>query len=149
MNIRLFLHHQDNIALARPRFTDKKIRSSASLHPHTQEGNRQVVRGEDTNWKLAVKLLELIPRCGLSPVMSVWWKELLTCCKYEKSCKATTVLLDRVSRSFGMHFGGRMENDLPCRASIVLLTNPLFIFRSLWRRRGKPKSLQYPYSTWW
>ena len=73
---------------------------------------------EDNNWKLAVKLLELMPKRGLSPAASVWRKVLSTCCKNEKSRKATAILLD-----WGMHFGGRMENDLPCRASIGLLTN--------------------------
>ena len=64
-----------------------------------------------------------MPKHGLSPVMSMWRKVLSTCCKNEKSRKATAILLDWVSRSFGMHVGGRMENDLPCRAFFVLVTN--------------------------
>lgn len=52
---------------------------------------------EDDNWKLAVKLLELMPKRGLSPATSVWRKVLATCCKNEKSRKATAILLDWVS----------------------------------------------------
>lgn len=53
---------------------------------------------EDNNWKLAVKLLELMPKRGLSPATSVWRNVLSTCCKNEKSRKATAILLDWVSR---------------------------------------------------
>jgi hypothetical protein len=68
---------------------------------------------EDNNWKLAVKLLELMPKRGLSPATSVWRKVLSTCCKNEKSRKATAILLDWVSRPLGVHFGRGMENDPP------------------------------------
>ena len=64
-----------------------------------------------------------MPKHGLSPAMSVWRKVLSTCCKNEKSRKATAILLDWVSRSFGMYDGGRMEKGLPCRDSFVFLTN--------------------------
>jgi len=52
---------------------------------------------EDNNWKLAVKLLELMPKRGLSPATSVWRKVLSTCCKNEKSRKATAILLDWIT----------------------------------------------------
>jgi len=52
---------------------------------------------EDTNWKLAVKLLELMPRRGLKPATSVWRNVLQTCCKNEKSRKATAILIDWVT----------------------------------------------------
>ncbi|KAL7516802.1 hypothetical protein ACHAWX_001780 [Stephanocyclus meneghinianus] len=52
---------------------------------------------EDNNWKLAVKLLELMSKRGLMPATSVWRNVLQTCCKNEKSKKATAILLDWVS----------------------------------------------------
>ena len=52
---------------------------------------------EDNNWKLAVKLLELMPKRGLTPATSVWRSVLQVCCKNEKSRKATAILLDWVS----------------------------------------------------
>jgi hypothetical protein len=52
---------------------------------------------EDSNWKLAVKLLELMPRRGLMPATSVWRNVVQCCCKNEKSKKATAILLDWVS----------------------------------------------------
>lgn len=52
---------------------------------------------EDNNWKLAVKLLELMPKRGLTPATSVWRSVLRTCCKNEKSRKATAILLDWVT----------------------------------------------------
>ena len=99
---------------------------------------------EDNNWKLAVKLLELMPKRGLSPAASVWRKVLSTCCKNEKSRKATAILLDWVSWSVGMPTSPVAPLSVCSR-----MYSPLFVFRSLWRRRGKPKSLQYPYSTRW
>ena len=99
---------------------------------------------EDNNWKLAVKLLELMPKRGLSPATSVWRKVLSTCCKNEKSRKATAILLDWVSWSVGMPTSPVAPLSVCSR-----MYSPLFVFRSLWRRRGKPKSLQYPYSTRW
>mmetsp|Transcript_1620 Transcript_1620/g.2771 ORF Transcript_1620/g.2771 Transcript_1620/m.2771 type:complete len:722 (+) Transcript_1620:74-2239(+) len=52
---------------------------------------------DDDNWKLAVKLLELMPRRSLTPATSVWRRVLSTCCKNEKSRKATAILLDWVT----------------------------------------------------
>ena len=54
---------------------------------------------EDDNWKLAVKLLELMSKRGLSPATSVWRNVLSVCCKNEKSRKATAILIDWVSRN--------------------------------------------------
>ena len=52
---------------------------------------------ESDNWKLAVKLLELMPKRSLTPATSVWRRVLATCCKNERSRKATAILLDWVS----------------------------------------------------
>ena len=52
---------------------------------------------KDNGWKLAVKLLELMPRRGLTPATSVWRSVVSTCCKNEKSRKATAILIDWVS----------------------------------------------------
>jgi pentatricopeptide repeat protein len=52
---------------------------------------------EDGQWKLAVKLLELMLERSLKPSPAVW-KSIITCCaKNEKSKKATALLLDWVS----------------------------------------------------
>lgn len=48
----------------------------------------------DGNWKLAVKILELMPQRGLTPATSVWRNVVSACCKKEKSRKATALLLD-------------------------------------------------------
>jgi len=52
---------------------------------------------KDNGWKLAVKLLELMPKRGLTPATSVWRSVVSTCCKNEKSRKATAILMDWVS----------------------------------------------------
>jgi len=52
---------------------------------------------KDNNWKLAVKLLELMPKRSLTPATSVWRQVLSTCCKNDKSRKATAILLDWVT----------------------------------------------------
>lgn len=49
---------------------------------------------EENNWKLAVKLLELMPTRSLTPATSVWRKVVTVCAKCEKSRKATAVLFD-------------------------------------------------------
>jgi len=51
----------------------------------------------DNGWKLAVKLLELMPRRGLTPATSIWRSVVLSCCKNEKSRKATAILLDWIT----------------------------------------------------
>lgn len=52
---------------------------------------------KDNGWKLAVKLLELMPRRGLTPATSVWRSVVSTCCKNEKSRKATAILIDWIT----------------------------------------------------
>jgi len=52
---------------------------------------------QDDNWKLAVKLLELMPKRGLSPATSVWRSVVSICCKNKRSRKATAILLDWVT----------------------------------------------------
>ena len=72
--------------------------SSAAQRASTLIHKRAIGKAcEDNNWKLAVKLLELMPKRGLSPATSVWRNVLATCCKNEKSRKATAILLDWVS----------------------------------------------------
>lgn len=51
----------------------------------------------ESNWKLAVKILELMPKRGLSPATSVWRNVMTVCCKNQKSRKATAILLDWVT----------------------------------------------------
>jgi pentatricopeptide repeat protein len=52
---------------------------------------------EDDNWKLAVKLLELMQRRSLTPSTSVWRKVVTLCSKAQKSRKAVALLFDWVS----------------------------------------------------
>jgi len=52
---------------------------------------------KDNGWKLAVKLLELMPRRGLTPATSIWRSVVLSCCKNEKSRKATAILIDWIT----------------------------------------------------
>mmetsp|Transcript_6627 Transcript_6627/g.15004 ORF Transcript_6627/g.15004 Transcript_6627/m.15004 type:complete len:723 (-) Transcript_6627:471-2639(-) len=72
--------------------------SSAAQRACTLIHKRAIQKAsEDNNWKLAVKLLELMPRRGLKPATSVWRSVLNTCCKNEKSRKATAILIDWVT----------------------------------------------------
>lgn len=72
--------------------------SSAAQRACTLIHKRAIGRAcDDDNWKLAVKLLELMPRRSLTPATSVWRRVLSTCCKNEKSRKATAILLDWVA----------------------------------------------------
>mmetsp|Transcript_24655 Transcript_24655/g.51163 ORF Transcript_24655/g.51163 Transcript_24655/m.51163 type:complete len:716 (-) Transcript_24655:157-2304(-) len=69
--------------------------SSAAQRACTLIHRRAIFKAtEDSNWKLAVKLLELMPKRGLTPATAVWRAVLNTCCKNEKSRKATAILLD-------------------------------------------------------
>ena len=54
---------------------------------------------EDSSWKLAVKLLELMLERGLTPSPGVWRNVVTLCAKEEKSRKATALLLDWVRLS--------------------------------------------------
>ena len=72
--------------------------SSAAQRACTLIHKRAINRAcDDDNWKLAVKLLELMPRRSLTPATSVWRRVLSTCCKNKKSRKATAILLDWVT----------------------------------------------------
>jgi len=53
----------------------------------------------DDNWKLAVKLLQLMPERSLTPSNSVWRKVVTCCARCEKSRKSTALLLDWVKLS--------------------------------------------------
>lgn len=71
--------------------------SSAAQRASTLIHKRAVVKAvEDGQWKLAVKILELMLERSLRP--SQWvWRNVVTCCaKAEKSKKATALLLDWV-----------------------------------------------------
>lgn len=72
--------------------------SSAAQRASTLIHKRAIGKAcDDNNWKLAVKLLELMPKRSLSPATSVWRRVLATCCKNEKSRKATAILLDWIT----------------------------------------------------
>lgn len=67
----------------------------ASTLIHKRAINKAV---EDSNWKLSVKLMELMLERSLKPNAALW-KNVVTCCaKNEKSKKATALLLDWVSQ---------------------------------------------------
>jgi len=51
------------------------------------------------NWKLAVKLLELMKERSLTPSASVWRKVVSVCAKCEKSRKATSLLFEWINAS--------------------------------------------------
>lgn len=54
---------------------------------------------EDDNWKLSVRLLELMPERSLTPATSCWRKVVHMCAKSEKSRKATDLLLKWVEEA--------------------------------------------------
>jgi pentatricopeptide repeat protein len=70
---------------------------------------------QEDNWKLAVRLLQLMPERGLTPAGSVWRKVVTVCAKSEKSRKATALLLDWVS----LHEAGTYEKP------------PLYVFNTV------------------
>ena len=49
------------------------------------------------NWKLAVRILELMPKRSLIPATSIWRDVVTLCAKEEKSRKASSLLIDWVS----------------------------------------------------
>jgi hypothetical protein len=66
----------------------------AAMLIHKRAINKAV---EESEWKLAVKVMELMAQRNLKPSPAVW-KNVVTCCaKNEKSRKATSLLLDWVS----------------------------------------------------
>jgi hypothetical protein len=74
--------------------------SSAAQRACTLIHKRAIITAvEDRQWKLAVRVLELMIKRGLRP--SAWiWRNVVTCCaKAEKSRKATALLLDWVRLS--------------------------------------------------
>lgn len=72
--------------------------SSAAQRASTLIHKRAIGKAcDDNNWKLAVKLLELMPKRSLTPATSVWRRVVATCCKNEKSRKATAILLDWIT----------------------------------------------------
>lgn len=74
--------------------------SSAAQRACTLIHKNAIIKAVDTgNWKLAVKVLELMLQRSLRP--SPWlWRNVVTCCaKAEKSKKATSLLLDWIRLS--------------------------------------------------
>jgi hypothetical protein len=69
--------------------------SSPAQRACTLIHKRAIDRGiEEDNWKLAVKLLQLMRERSLNPATSVWRKVVTICAKSEKSKRATALLLD-------------------------------------------------------
>lgn len=54
---------------------------------------------EDDNWKLAVKLLQLMQERSLNPANSVWRKVVTICSKARKSRRATALLFDWIGEA--------------------------------------------------
>lgn len=78
---------------------DDLVASSSSLAQRASTLiHKRAILGavQDGNWKLAVKVLELMLERSLKPAPSIW-RSVVTCCaKAEKSRKATALLLDWV-----------------------------------------------------
>lgn len=89
----------------------------------------------DNNWKLAVKLLQLMRERSLSPATSVWRKVVTVCAKAEKSKRATSVLLDWVSNFVDCNL------YLSLTSSLILLFYQYRLHRLRPLRREKQKIL--------
>jgi len=70
---------------------------------------------QEDNWKLAVRLLQLMQERGLTPAAGIWRKVVTVCAKAEKSRKATALLLDWVQ----LYQTGKYEKP------------PLFVFNTV------------------
>lgn len=69
--------------------------SSAAQRASTLIHKRAIDKAvQDDNWKLAVKLLQLMTERSLSPATSVWRKVVTLCAKNSKSKRAAAVLFD-------------------------------------------------------
>mmetsp|Transcript_2511 Transcript_2511/g.3802 ORF Transcript_2511/g.3802 Transcript_2511/m.3802 type:complete len:758 (-) Transcript_2511:370-2643(-) len=74
--------------------------SSAAQRACTLIHSRAIDKAvKEDNWKLAVRLLQLLAERGLVPSTAVWRKVVTVCAKNEKSRKATALLLDWVKVS--------------------------------------------------
>lgn len=76
--------------------SSSKAAQRASTLIHRRAINTAVMNND---WKLAVRLLELMPQRSLTPSAWVWRKVVTCCCKNKKSRKATGLLLDWVKLS--------------------------------------------------
>lgn len=76
--------------------SSSKAAQRASTLIHRRAINTAVMNND---WKLAVRLLELMPKRSLTPSAYVWRKVVTCCCKNEKSREATRLLLDWVNLS--------------------------------------------------
>jgi hypothetical protein len=81
-------------------------RASTVLH-------RQAIfkASQDASWQLGVKLLELMIERGLTPSPAVWRSVVNCCARAEKSRKATSLLLDWVSKLFSVFAIGCVIGD--------------------------------------
>jgi hypothetical protein len=112
--------------------------SSAAQRACTLIHKRAISKAcEDSNWKLAVKLLELMPKRGLMPATSVWRNVVQCCCKNEKSKKATAILLDWVSLGAATCYQSFEEVYV-----LIILIPPMFVFRS--RLPMKERQINHP-----
>jgi len=76
--------------------SSSKAAQRASTLIHRRAINTAV---QNNDWKLAVRLIQLMPKRSLTPSAWVWRKVVTVCCKNEKSRKATGLLLDWVKLS--------------------------------------------------
>mmetsp|Transcript_16624 Transcript_16624/g.24847 ORF Transcript_16624/g.24847 Transcript_16624/m.24847 type:complete len:736 (-) Transcript_16624:67-2274(-) len=72
--------------------------SSAAQRASTLIHKRAIIKAfEESNWKLAVKLLQLMKERSLNPANSIWRKVVTLCAKEKKSRRATALLFDWIT----------------------------------------------------
>jgi len=99
---------------------------------------------KDDNWKLAVKLKELMIERSLTPSTAVLRRVVGVCTKMEKSKKATALLLDWVSTHRHLL---RYAHSLKEALMLILFLFSFQQYRSTVQKKGMPKSLLSLYST--
>jgi len=92
--------------------SSSKAAQRASTLIHRRAINTAV---QNNDWKLAVRLLQLMPRRSLTPSAWVWRKVVTVCYKNEKSRKATALLLDWNSRPILLHSESSITSSTPAR----------------------------------
>merc|ERR1719343_20501 len=98
LGLRLLTAAQNAQGCAPDRGDDLVAASSAMAQRACMLIHRRAIdrAAQDKNWKLAVKLLSIMPQRSLTPSTAVWRKVVTLCAKCEKSRKATALLLDWV-----------------------------------------------------
>jgi len=98
LGLRLLTAAQNAKGCAPDRGDDLVSSSSAMAQRASMLIHRRAIdkAAEDNNWKLAVKLLSIMPQRSLTPSAAVWRRVVTLCAKCEKSRKATALLLDWV-----------------------------------------------------